>query len=401
MVPPEILPHSAYVWQRNWNEAVRDAVLEHSSGFSETVVLKSEVSWNEKTPRVIQVPVDYNTLANAKCRVGLALRIGGFAGPFSTNDSAGTFLAGLAASLVAEAQTNRLAPCELQLDFDCAESKLDGYRLWLEAIRPRISPVPLTITVLPSWLNQSAFGRLIAASDGYVLQVHSLERPRDVNAPFTLCDPAAAQRAVERAGKFAVPFRLALPTYGYVIAFDSKGRFIGLSAEGQAKSWPNDVQTREVRANPVEMAGLVRFWNTNRPPAMRGIIWYRLPVTGDILNWRWPTLSAIISARSLRESFRAEQHRVESGLVEISLENDGELDISSRFAIEVRWPRECGARLVASDGLRGFESVGGEPFTVRFQNKLKPQQPLPGEKQVIGWLRFDRDCEVQVEIKKF
>ena len=36
--------------------------------------------------------------------------------------------------------------------------------------------------------------------------------------------------------------------------------------------------------------------------------------------------------------------RVESGLVEISLANAGELDVSSRLAVEVRWSK---ARLIA------------------------------------------------------
>jgi hypothetical protein len=28
----------------------------------------------------------------------------------------------------------------------------------------------------------------------------------------------------------------------------------------------------------VELGALVRTWTTNRPAAMRGVIWYRLPV---------------------------------------------------------------------------------------------------------------------------
>jgi len=42
--------------------------------------------------------------------------------------------------LVAMAASNHLELAELQLDFDCAESKLDGYRVWVEAIRSRLAP---------------------------------------------------------------------------------------------------------------------------------------------------------------------------------------------------------------------------------------------------------------------
>jgi hypothetical protein len=238
---------------------------------------------------------------------------------------------------------------------------------------------------------------LAAAADGYVLQVHSLQRPRALDAPFTLCDPAAARRAVERAAQIGIPFRVALPTYGYLTAFDAGSRFVGLSAEGPSKTWPTGVQLREVRANPLELAQLVQLWATNRPAAMRGVIWYRLPVLGDTLNWRWPTLSAIVAERFPRESVRVESRRVEPGLVQISLINDGELDISSRLTIRVRWPD---ARLVAGDGLRDFELVDGGPSAAKFQPRTQPCRLLAGETQGIGWLRLSEDREVQIELDR-
>ncbi len=397
---PGPLSHEAYVWQRAWAQPVRDAVEAHAGDFSGLTVLSAEVAWKGLQPQVVRVPLDYASLTNAPCPVGLALRIGAYPGPFSTNGPAADYLVALAASLIAEARANGLAPRELQIDFDCATSKLEGYRAWVEALRRSTAPLPVTVTALPSWLEQPAFSRLATAAGSYVLQVHSLERPRRFDSPFTLCDPAAARRAVTRAANLRIPFRVALPTYGYLIAFSSDGRLIGLSAEGPARTWPANARLCETRANPVELAELVRDWNTNRPANLQGIIWYRLPVTTDILNWRWPTLAAILAARSPQENFRAEPRRVESGLVEVSLVNNGELDISSRLAVEVRWPRESGTRLVAGDGLGGFELLDGGTSIVRFQNRT-PLWRLPaGEKQVIGWLRLSADREVRVEISK-
>jgi hypothetical protein len=375
-----------------------EAVQEHGSDFAALVVLKAEVSLTGKQPNIITVPIRYDALVKTKRPVGLAIRIGLYPGPFSTNSPATKLLIGLAQAALAEAKQHNLMLRELQLDFDCAGSMLDGYRLWVQAIRKRIAPVPLTITALPSWLKQPSFGPLVAATDGYVLQVHSLERPRDLRSPFTLCDPESARRAVDLAGDFQVPFRVALPTYGYRIAFDTTGRFVGLSAEGPARSWPPGVQEREVRADPVQLAQLTQFWATNRPSAMRGLIWYRLLITSDILNWRWPTLSAMVALRSPHQSVRAESRRVEPGLVEISLVNNGELDISSRLAVEVRWSRDGGARLVAADGLRGFEAVDEGPSTLRLKNQSQSCRLPAGERQVIGWLRFNQDREVQVEL---
>jgi hypothetical protein len=89
--------------------------------------------------------------------------------------------------------------------------------------------------------------------------------------------------------------------------------------------------------------------------------------------------------------------RVEAGLVEVSLVNDGELDISSRLAVEVRW---SDARLIAGDGARDFELAEPNASAARFQNQSSHRLPA-GETQPVGWLRLDHDREVQVEVRKF
>lgn len=392
------LRHEVYVWQRAWTQPVREAVALRATNFAELVPLKAEISWTDGKPQLTRVAVDYPTLVRTRRPVGFALRIAPYPGPFTTEDAAARFIGDTATSLVAETRSNGVSPAELQLDFDCATSKLDGYRVWLEAVQRRVAPLPVTITALPSWLRSPAFERLARAAPNYVLQVHSVERPASFDAPFTLCDPADARTAVERAGRLGVPFRVALPTYGYLFAFATNGQFLGLSAEGPRRNWPAGARLREVSSNPIELAALLQRWTADRPPAMRGVIWYRLPVAVDHFNWRWPTLGAMLAARVPRESFRAGTRRVEAGLVEISLVNEGELDISSRLAVEARW---SGARLVSGDGQRGFQLVDGSPSAASFQTQTQPARLRAGESIVVGWLRFDRDCEVKCEAKKF
>jgi Protein of unknown function (DUF3142) len=393
------LSQDVYVWQRSWNQAVRDAVTEHGSNFETLVVLNAEVTWRAKRPELVQVPLDYALLRKSGAHIGMALRIGPYPGPFLVNDRATEYLTGLASALVGVAQANGCRPDEMQIDFDCAQSKLDGYRVWVAEIRRAIAPVPVVITALPSWLNEPSFPKLIAAADGYVLQVHSLEAPTSADAPFTLCDPAEARRAVERAGQWNVPFRVALPTYGYIIAFNRNGKFAGLSADGPRKDWPpEDYKLREVRTDSAAMAQLVQFWTTNHPASMRGIIWYRLPVADDFLNLRWPTLAAMMAGRAPREHVHAAARRVEPGLMEISLVNDGQLDLSSRLAVEVTWTN---ARLVAGDGIGGFNLADSGPGTARFQVDDNSFRLPAGEKRTIGWLRLSEDREVKVELKLF
>jgi hypothetical protein len=388
------LPQQVYIWQRAWNEPVLEAVLDHATNFAQVVVLGAEVTWRKSDPLVVRVAVDYEVLRETHQPAGIALRIGGFSGPFAADNPQTAFLCDLAKSLVNEAQTNGVTPAELQIDFDCAESKLEGYKTWVEAIRRKIAPVPVCITALPSWLKRSGFKGLIASADSYVLQVHSLEKPKRFDAAFTLCDVDAAKRAVERASGFGKPFRVALPTYGYVLAFGNEGQFVGLSAEGPSLSWPASVRLREVRASPHEITGLVSGWTTNRPAALQGIIWYRLPVATDRLNWSWPTLAAVMQGRSPSAVLRALAQTPEPDLAQIDLLNEGEDAYTKPVQLVVSWQ---GARLVAADALGGFELI--ENGNERLTFKSVTTTIAPGQRQSIGWVRLNQKAQVRLELQ--
>ena len=392
------MQNDAYVWQRAWTEAVRDAVVDYGTNFTELIVLNAEVNWKTGRPQVVRIPLDAATLAKAGARVGLALRIGPYTGPFKAEDAAARFLSDLASSLLADAATNRLSVSELQIDFDCAESKLDGYAVWVEAIRRKVKSVPVTITALPVWLKHAAaFKRLVAATDGYVLQVHSLERPKGINSAFKLCEPAEALHAAEKAGRLGRPFRIALPTYGYLVAFDRAGRFIGLSAEGPQATWPDGVQFRQVGADPAVMARLIQSWTKTRPPALTGVIWYRLPIGQEQLNWCWPTLSAVMSGAAPQAEVRAELRHPEPALVEVDLFNSGTADFSQPAQVKLHWSQ---GRLLAADGLQGFETADAGVNTVQFQSQESIQRLEPGERRTIGWVRLDKDTEVEIEFSR-
>jgi hypothetical protein len=124
-----ILPQQVYVWQRAWNAPVCDAVAAHATNFSELAVLSAEVSWKNKLPHVSRADVDYPVLAKTTSPVGLVLRVGPYNGRLSENTEAVKLLSDLASVLASEARAKRVEPVELQIDFDCAESKLDDYRI--------------------------------------------------------------------------------------------------------------------------------------------------------------------------------------------------------------------------------------------------------------------------------
>ena len=388
------IPHEAYVWQRSWNDPLRRSIQSMAPDFQRYVALNAEVTFPHGKPEILRVPVDHAILSKLPIRTGLALRIATFPGPFQKGDAISLVLTQLARDLVAEARRQGLDPAELQIDFDCAESKLGGYRVWLEQLRAAVSPVPLTLTTLPSWLKKPEFAALVRASDGYVLQVHSFERPRSPDAAFLLCDPVAADLAVRRAAKLGVPFRVALPTYGYTIAFKADGNFIGLSAEGPSLDWPPDVQLREVRSQEVAMAALVERWTQERPVALRGVIWYRLPVEGDRMNWAPETLRAIVRGRTLAPELVVEKTSSEPGLIEIELLNRGSVAVIAPVQISMRWR---GSRLVAADGLAGYSAEVGGVGSVQFSPPSKWQRLEPGTRRRIGWARFPQPTEVSLE----
>jgi hypothetical protein len=298
--------------------------------------------------------------------------------------------------VAAEAQAKGIALSEIQIDYDCPESKLDDYRALLPGLRKAAAPVPLTFTALPSWMGQRrAFSGLIAAADGYVLQVHSLIAPADPKSEFHLIKPGETREWIDRAARFGRPFRVALPTYSYVAAFDPRGKLLGLSAEGPLLSWPAGVRLRRVSSDPADLAELVRGWTRGRPRELSGILWYRLPVEGDRMNWSAPAFRAVLAGRTPRGSARAEVREPEPGLVEIDLVGAGDGEAPAPASVSVGWRGEA---FLAANGLAGYRAVPGA-------HGLRLQGPgavrlRPGERRTVAWLRFATRTEVHVELSR-
>ncbi len=274
----------------------------------------------------------------------------------------------------------RRAPQEIQIDYDCPESQLADYPVLLEAARQAAGPARLTITALPSWLrHERAFAALAAATDGYVLQVHSA-RPPEGSRAVELVDPEEAVRAVETAARFGRPFRVALPTYSYGVVTDEAGSVVGLSAEGA-----RDSPTAAV-SDPAALAGLVRTWTRDRPRELAGVIWFRLPVKGDVRNWSPETWRAVRQGRAPRSEMRAALREPEPGLVEVEMVNAGESDHAAPSDLHVRWN---GGRLLAADGLAGYHVDVTSPSEIRLRGRDRGRPLRPGERRKAAWLRFD------------
>jgi hypothetical protein len=120
-----------------------------------------------------------------------------------------------------------------------------------------------------------------------------------------------------------------------------------------------------------------------------------LPISGESLNWHWQTLSVVMSGKVPHSDIRAVARYPKPALVEIELINAGDADQFLPVQVAVRW-RD--ARIVASDGLLGFESADAGDRRILFKQHQEKLRLAPGERRTIGWMRFNKETEVQSEL---
>lgn len=388
--------HEAYVWQRDWSDSVIESVVQNGPEFNGLTILAAEVNWKENNPTIYRVTPDYEALQSINRPIGLAIRMGAFRGPFDQSGAESDMLQGLAESLIKEATIHSLTISEVQLDFDCPESKLGDYTMWVTEVKKAIQPVPLGITALPSWLNQPQCERLFIAADRVVLQVHSIDRPDSINSDSMLCDPIKAKVAAEKMAEYGIPFRIALPTYTYLLAYDAKGELSGLSAEGPSPNWPQSFETRPLHANAILLSELVKDWIQDRPPNLKGLIWYRLPISNDRYNWRWKTLHALINGQDLTSRLEVRATSGQDGLYDLFLTNDGNLDFQDTMRVQIIWKKQ---RLIASDALSDFKVSSFTQKSVSLTAPKKNWRLAPGETMPIGWIKLSAYEELDIQIE--
>ena len=384
-----------YLWQRDWTPSVTSTLLQHSENFSGIAVLAAEISWKKNSPVIFRTNPDYHAMRCAGKPVVITLRIGKAPNLFSEMHDDTKKIISLSQSLISDFNHNGIRISEIQIDYDCAESKLGDYRFLVKKIRDANPDVPLAITALPCWLDNNSFKHLIDLCDIYVLQVQSLERPAIDNPAFMLCDPEKAIRAVEKAGRLGRRFRIALPTYGYLTFFDKNGKFLGLSAEGSPLNWPERITTCEVRSDPEAISELVIKWTECRPSMMNGIVWFRMPVDGDRLNWSWKTLSAVMAGRNPSPHLSVVNRNPGCELAEIELSNNGDNDFCGPVSVGIRWDK---SRVISSDALRDFEMKSSESGSISFKSLSNELRIVPGAKKSVGWARFDKKTEVELDL---
>jgi len=374
----------AYVWQRDWTPAVSRAITDHSGAFDTLDLLAAQIEWRSPQggPSVVRPAIDWLALRATARPVGLIVRVQ----RAGDGKSVAEVVTRTLMDRLAEAKAASVPVTELQIDYDCAQKNLDGYRQWLVSVREglRSTGIPLRITTLPSWLGEPSFVKLVEGTDGYVLQVHSFDLTTLGKDP-SVCDPAMTREWVSKAAKIGRPFYVALPTYSCLAGYGPDGRSLGIVGDASTPPWPQGTRVLEFTSDADALAGLMAEWTKERPAVMQGLYWYRLPVDGEIYNWRWPTLTAVMAGRAPVSKW--EIHAAPGNPVDFALWNMGEKDELPPKSIRVTWsgPPET----VVADALGGwFCRAATDRVEFSFTTRGKPVRVAPGNSMPVGWIRY-------------
>ncbi len=386
--PSRNIPESRdafYVWQRNWSIPVCEAVRRAGPDADQFMVLVGEIGFDGTRLRAERMHIDWDALLDAgspvvlviRCEVSLSRGLSR-----GRTGRAAQLIAGVAREHVRAARVQGVTIAGVQIDYDCPTSQLGQYTGLLRSLRSQPPGTVVSITALPCWLKNSEFRRVAQQVSYFVLQVHSLQKPRMLKDPIVLCDTGKLAGYLRDASSVGVPYYLSLPTYGYRVAFDEAGSFAALSAEGPA-IWKPGWKVRVAVADPVEMARVVRHVRGRLPKHCLGIVWFRLPVDIDELNWSWSTLKAVMQGREPEVAFRAEVRNPGAGLYELWLANTGETNIRGMVSFDV---------VCESGAVRAYDILGDfREDEQGSSDRIRISGPAPGLASPVmaAWYRLD------------
>ena len=379
--PPHALQNSMYVWQRSWTDAVTSGVESAAPVADRFFVYAGDITPGGASLRAAPIECAWPALAHARRPVVLVIRASDdFArwlrdNPIST---AVTAIHSLAEAQRSRAQDSGCTVTALQLDYDCPTSRLSQYRELLADLSRRITGMELSLTALPDWMRSPDFPALVHTVPWYVLQVHGIEKPRSLGAPITLCDYDKVPQYIAAAARVGHPFHVALPTYGQRVQFGPEGGFRSFAAEtGPAGDLPPGWEERQVSADPVRVARITSSMRASPPPCMVGMVWFRMPVASDRMNWPLPVLEKVMAGREPRISIRADLRQPEPCLWEVWVVNDGEADTAGEVLVPLAFPS---ARVVTHDLMAGFRKND--------DGSVAGPAPRPSHSLIAAWFRL-------------
>ncbi|WP_232820946.1 DUF3142 domain-containing protein [Dyella sp. C11] len=371
------LPNDAYVWQRQWTPALVQAVQSEGQSVRAWRVLAAEMDvqgqWRVFTP-------DWRALADSGKPVVAVVRIEGQLRQWNE------------AALLADVQTvlgrwrqQGIAFAGIELDHDAGTARLPAYTHFLQVLRPSLQAGErLSLTALPTWLESADLDGLLAQADESVLQVHAVQSPR-----AGLFDAGKARAWMQDfAHHTRKPWRVALPAYGTRVSWDTQGRVSAIESERPTLSRDDD--TSELFADPRAMQQFVSTLESDVPPGLIGIVWFRLPTSDDARAWSAASWQAVLGRIALRASLVARAEPAsDAGRYDVRLVNEGDADLSLPSLVRV--DGSC----VLADGINGYTLQRGTAGL--YLQRSRTGTLRAGQALLVGWLRCPAPPSLRVE----
>ncbi|MGJ8654950.1 MAG: DUF3142 domain-containing protein [Akkermansiaceae bacterium] len=367
------IPQEVYVWQRVWTDAVTHAVETRTPEFSNTVFLAAEISYQNQqwTCQPFQSPIHHTNKHPGEFT--LAFRIHTNA---AKSHWPNTALQEITQLLHLYAPTAK----SIQIDYDCPSQKLADYTKLLTHLKQEFPNKILEITCLPDWLNYPEFTTLAQQTDRFIMQVHGVSGHGEGRA---LCNTDHAYKTALACAEFGKPYLIALPTYRHAISYGSDGKINNIASEGKFQKLRYEIAS----ADPSQLSHLIREWQTQRPALMQGIIWYRLPVTTDRMNWTWDTLQKVRHGQQPEPAkLDLKITPTDDGLHHLTITNNTPQRLDWPETIRLDWQGFCiSSHLTEHYSTQKNERSKG--ITVQWKHN-SPYPIAPGETINLGSFRF-------------
>jgi len=375
--PPPSLPHSVYIWQRAWDPALVAAVGESREFAASLRVLVLQV---DRTGHVAtSQDVDWPALKSTGLPVTAVVRIDGSLSDERLRER----VPGLIDQELGRWRSEGYGGGTLEIDYDCATSKLADYARLLADIRASVLKTgTLSITALPAWRNAPELDAVLAQIDSSVLQVHAVRDPSS-----GLFDAGLAAQWIDDWSRRSAtkPFLVALPAYGARLKLDPEGRIAAVESEQRLPQ--RSAGSRELKVDPREVATLIAQVSARAYPNLAGFAWFRLPREGDERAWSLRTLRAVIERQPLQSQLRVALLANTSGALDLVLHSDGTLDLP--LPARLRVDGDCSA----ADGANGYSAVRGDSL---YLERTEDADLRAGSSRRIGWLRCREPAKVSV-----
>ena len=366
---PAPFDHDAYIWQHKWTPALTDAIKQSSPYIKKWRILAAEVTLTGKMKRIA---VNTTTPSLATKKIVLVIRINGQLNNWNPETTSQDI-----ANILQRYATTNYQITGIEIDHDCASSKLQGYIAFLKKIRTLtlIKNKTLSITVLPSWMNSPHLKALLSLTDQAVLQVHSVSDPKQ-----GLINIHNAEQWIKAFDNLTpVPFYTALPTYHSQVSWNNKGKIIGIESEVR-KSFSRQ-QVENIMSDPAVINRLITQLHQHNYQWLKGIVWFRLPTQKDRRAWSLTTWLNVLKEKEIRPQFKGIAVHSANNTYDIHLLNDGSIDAILPSTIKVSSET---TRCYAADALKYYQQdkkKGAILFTKIKQGMLKV-----GQRSIIGWV---------------